>query len=114
MNAHPVLSQTAIANTTATAVYTVPSTVKGAIIKAITIANREASASITATLHIRLLGAAAATKQIILNAVPIANADSLTYDFPGDGLWLAATGILQVTTSNHASSVTVYGTEQVV
>ena len=105
-NAYKVLAQSAPSATTATDVYTVPSSTE-AVISTIVIANRAASSG-TYRLSVRPNGAAEATLHFIAYDVPISANDSVTLTL---GITLDAADVVTAYCSSADMSVNVFGTE---
>jgi len=105
-NAYKVLAQSAPLATTATDVYTVPSSTE-TIVSTIIIANRAASSG-TFRLSVRPNGAAQANQHYIAYEVPIAGNDSTTLTL---GITLDASDVVTAYCSSADMSVNVFGTE---
>jgi len=105
-NAYKVLAQSAPLATTATDVYTVPSSTE-TIVSTIIIANRAASSG-TFRLSVRPNGAAQADQHYIAYDVPIAANDSTTLTL---GITLDASDVVTAYCSSADMSVNVFGTE---
>jgi hypothetical protein len=105
-NAYKVLAQSAPLATTATDVYTVPSSTE-TIVSTIIIANRAASAG-TFRLSVRPNGAAQADQHYIAYDVPVAANDSTTLTL---GITLDASDVVTAYCSSADMSVNVFGTE---
>ncbi len=105
-NAYKVLAQSAPLATTATDVYTVPSSTE-TIVSTIIIANRAASAG-TFRLSVRPNGAAQANQHYIAYDVPVAANDSTTLTL---GITLDASDVVTAYCSSADMSVNVFGTE---
>lgn len=105
-NAYKVLAQSAPAATTATDVYTVPSSTE-AVISTIVIANRAATAG-TYRLSVRPNGAAQANLHYIAYDVAIAANDSTTLTL---GVTVDAADVITAYCSSADMSVNIFGTE---
>ncbi len=105
-NAYKVLAQSAPLATTATDVYTVPSSTE-TIVSTIIIANRAASSG-TFRLSVRPNGAAQANQHYIAYDVPVAANDSTTLTL---GITLDASDVVTAYCSSADMSVNVFGTE---
>jgi hypothetical protein len=105
-NAYKVLAQSAPLATTATDVYTVPSSTE-TIVSTIIIANRAATAG-TFRLSVRPNGAAQADQHYIAYDVPVAANDSTTLTL---GITLDASDVVTAYCSSADMSVNVFGTE---
>jgi len=105
-NAYKVLAQSAPLATTATDVYTVPSSTE-TIVSTIIIANRAASSG-TFRLSVRPNGAAQADQHYIAYDVPVAANDSTTLTL---GITLDASDVVTAYCSSADMSVNVFGTE---
>lgn len=105
-NAYKVLAQSAPLATTATDVYTVPSSTE-TIVSTIIIANRAASAG-AFRLSVRPNGAAQADQHYIAYDVPVAANDSTTLTL---GITLDASDVVTAYCSSADMSVNVFGTE---
>jgi hypothetical protein len=103
---YKVLGQSAPAATTATNVYTVPSSTE-AIISTVVVANR-ASTAATFRLSVRPSGASQANQHYLAYDVPIAGNDSTTLTL---GITLAATDVVTVYGSTANLSWNVFGTQ---
>jgi len=105
-NAYKVLAQSAPLATTATDVYTVPSSTE-TIVSTIIIANRAGTAG-TFRLSVRPNGAAQANQHYIAYDVPVAANDSTTLTL---GITLDASDVVTAYCSSADMSVNVFGTE---
>ena len=105
-NAYKVLAQSAPLATTATDVYTVPSSTE-TIVSTIIIANRAGTAG-TFRLSVRPNGAAQADQHYIAYDVPVAANDSTTLTL---GITLDASDVVTAYCSSADMSVNVFGTE---
>lgn len=105
-NAYKVLAQSAPVATTATDVYTVPSSTE-AVISTIIIANRAGTAG-TYRLSVRPNGAAQSNQHYIAYDVPIAANDSTTLTL---GITVDASDVITAYCSSADMSVNIFGTE---
>jgi glucose-6-phosphate dehydrogenase assembly protein OpcA len=101
-----VLGQSALAATTNTDVYTVP-TSTSAVVSTITVANRAATAT-TFRLAIRPAGAAIANQHYIAFDVPLAANDTTNLTL---GITLAATDVITAYAGSANVSVGVFGSQ---
>lgn len=104
--AYKVLGQVALAATTATTLYTVPSG-KSAVVSTICICNRAATDT-TFRIAIRPAGATLATLHYIAYDVTVGGADTTNLTI---GITLAATDVVTVYAGNANLSVSLFGSE---
>lgn len=104
--AYKVLGQSAPSATTATDVYTVPSSTE-AVISTIVVANRAATAG-TYRISVRPNGAAQANQHYLAYDVPISANDSTTLTL---GITMDAADVLTAYCSSADMSVNVFGSE---
>lgn len=103
---YKVLGQIAPSATTATTLYTVPSSTQ-AVVSTITVANRAATAA-TFRIAIRVAGSTLANEDYIAYDATIAANDTTAFTL---GLTLAATDIITVYASNANLSFNAFGSE---
>jgi hypothetical protein len=103
---YKVLGQSAPSATTATTLYTVPSSTS-TIVSTLTVCNRDSSAG-TFRIAVRPSGASLANQHYIVYDSAIAANDTVTFTL---GITLATTDVVRVYSSNTNLSFSLYGSE---
>ena len=102
-----VLGQTALAATTLSPIYTVPATVRSALISTVFVCNRSASQT-TFRISVAVAGAADAQSQYIYYDIAIPGNDTFAATV---GLTLGATDVLRGYAGNSNLTMSVFGEE---